>query len=93
MCELGELEREAHAELGRQIAKSDWEHLVTVGERGAWIGQAAQSVNSTSIRVRTCAGSDEAAAILRSESSRGDAVLLKASRAVQLESIIDLLLA
>ncbi|MDA0322914.1 MAG: UDP-N-acetylmuramoyl-tripeptide--D-alanyl-D-alanine ligase [Verrucomicrobia bacterium] len=93
MRELGESALAAHASLGEEIARADWPELITIGEQGAGIGRAAQGVESTSIRVRICDESSDAAAILKDEARSGDAVLLKASRAVQLESIIDLLLA
>jgi len=93
MRELGESARAAHASLGEEIARADWSELITIGEQGAGIGRAVQGVESTSIRVRVCDEPSDAAAILKDEARSGDAVLLKASRAVQLENIIALLLA
>lgn len=85
MHELGAAGDEAHAELGRYIDELPVDGVVVVGEmaRGV-VCQAPRPCHA-------CTTVEEAAELLRTRLSPGDAVLLKASRSERLERILDLL--
>ncbi len=83
MRELGEVEAEEHAALGRFIVELKLDGVITVGGLG---------------RMITCQGMDQffhsdnaadAARILKSNLTTGDHVLLKASRSEQLEKVLE----
>ena len=90
MLQLGSREQDEHGALGTLIGCADWTDLIAVGRRAAWIADAAEQA-SESIRVTHCEDSTAAAAHLRDAMQAGDAILLKASRGMKLEAIVDLL--
>lgn len=84
MLELGPHSAAAHAELGALAATVRVDLLVTVGEGTAALTAAAQAGGVT---VVAAADPYTAAAIVDHEARDGDAVLVKASRAVGLERV------
>jgi UDP-N-acetylmuramoyl-tripeptide--D-alanyl-D-alanine ligase len=89
MLELGSDEAALHRELGAWLTKWNWAGVVTVGPRGDWIADGIeQAGEGYEAAVFRCADADAAAHRLGSEVGRGDAVFLKASRGMQLESVI-----
>ncbi|MBL7077312.1 MAG: UDP-N-acetylmuramoyl-tripeptide--D-alanyl-D-alanine ligase [Kiritimatiellae bacterium] len=88
MLELGDAAAEAHAVLGRRIAENDWAGLVTVGDLASGIAAATRRTGST-MESAACATAEEAGAWLLPRLSVGDAVLLKGSRGMHLETVID----
>lgn len=91
MLELGQSSEQMHRDLGRDAAAAGLHHLVCVGapalaEGALAAGMAAQAVH----RVADVAG---ALAVLRELVREGDRVLCKASRRVQLDRLVDQLLA
>jgi UDP-N-acetylmuramoyl-tripeptide--D-alanyl-D-alanine ligase len=89
MRELGAHSAEAHAAIGRLAAELGTEVLIAVGSRGADIAAAARGLGP---EVRLAAHADEATAIVVSLVRPGDAVLVKASRALGLQTVADRLL-
>jgi UDP-N-acetylmuramoyl-tripeptide--D-alanyl-D-alanine ligase len=88
MRELGEHGPEAHRAIGQLVANLHIDVLVGVGEGGAAIAGAAEGVDTVLV--------DDAPAALDAAVQRarpGDAVLVKASRAVGLEVVAEQLLA
>ena len=86
MRELGPLEDDAHAAVGRQAAEvADVIH--TVGELGRLIGEAAQAAGHAD--ARHWPSKEAAGAALVEELRAGDVVLLKASRALALETLLE----
>ncbi len=90
MLELGDYAEEAHAEMGRLAG--------TCGAAGLIVLGAFQDVVLAATRAQTASGQmvlcgardkQEACAWVRQHVASGDAVLLKASRAMQLEQIIE----
>jgi UDP-N-acetylmuramyl pentapeptide synthase len=61
--------------------------LYTVGERGRIIGEAAQAAGHQDVRF--LASKEKAAAAIRETLSEGDHLLVKASRAMALETVIE----
>jgi len=88
MLELGEHAHEEHAAIGALAASEGLDLLVAVGERASGFADGAQQ---GALRVITAADADGAARILADELRSGDAVLVKASRAVGLERVAEAL--
>jgi len=86
MLELGAFEEEGHRLLGRRAARS-LDALYVVGERGHLVGEAARQAGQA--EVHFLRSKEEAAGILRSVLSPGDHLLVKASRALALETVIE----
>lgn len=88
MLELGESAAEAHAEVGRQAARSGVSLLVTVGPMAALAADAAREAGLEAVSVDT---PEAAAEVLRPLLRAGDKVLIKASRGLALERTVRLL--
>ena len=86
MRELGDFATEAHERIGRKVAKTDVRMLLTVGELAKTIADTVEE-NST-IKTRRYADADEAAAHVNRYVIPGDTVLVKGSRAMQMEKIV-----
>jgi len=89
MAELGSLEELAHFRLGEDVARSGIENLVTVGPRARRIADGARAAGMEAGRVRPCATVDEASEVLDDLLEEGDTVLVKASRSMGLERIVE----
>jgi UDP-N-acetylmuramoyl-tripeptide--D-alanyl-D-alanine ligase len=88
MLELGAVEEEAHRALGREAAAVA-EVLFTVGPRARWIAEAARAAGAAD--VRAFAGKDGLTEALAAELRAGDVVLLKGSRGLALETVVEAL--
>jgi UDP-N-acetylmuramoyl-tripeptide--D-alanyl-D-alanine ligase len=86
MLELGTFEEEGHRLVGERAARTT-NILYTIGERGRIIGEAAQAAGHQDVRF--LASKEKAAAAIRETLSEGDRLLVKASRAVALETVIE----
>ena len=86
MLELGTFEEEGHCLVGERAAQTT-DVLYTVGERGRIIGEAAQAAGHQDVRF--LASKEAAAAAIRETLSEGDHLLVKASRAMALETVIE----
>jgi UDP-N-acetylmuramoyl-tripeptide--D-alanyl-D-alanine ligase len=89
MAELGSLSEIAHFEIGESVAAANLDHLVTVGERALRIADGARASGMAAERVRPCATSEEAVEVLDDLLERGDVVLVKASRVMGLERVVE----
>ena len=89
MAELGSLTELAHFRLGEQVARLDVDVLVTVGPRAARIGDGALAETMEPDSVRICATTAEALEVLDDVLQPGDAVLVKGSRVMGMESIVE----
>jgi len=85
MRELGSAEREGHAEVGR-LAAEVADAIYCVGELGRWIGDAAIHAGHGDVHI--VADKGEIALALLPQLGPGDVVLLKASRALALETVL-----
>ena len=88
MRELGAAEEEGHRQVGERAA-SACDLLFVLGERAAPLAQAARQHGL--LDVRTPGSTEEAAEALRRELRSGDYLLVKASRAMALETVVDAL--
>lgn len=89
MGELGSLADLAHFELGERVARSSVDVLVTVGRRGRRIAEGARAEGMDPAAVRPCATVEEAIEVLDDTVTAGDAVLVKASRFMGLEAVVE----
>ena len=88
MLELGRYEETEHLNLGRFLAGFDWAGVVTVGELGDTIAEGARAGGVRAGVLWTCEDSEQAAGVLRQHLKPGDEVLLKASRGIRLEEVL-----
>lgn len=91
MLELGELSEKAHREIGRFLACPHVrpDILITVGEQARLIGEEAAHAG---ISVQHFTTSDEAAQGMHFTDDRRCLILLKGSRGMHLEKLLDVLL-
>ncbi len=86
MRELGDAEAEGHALVGRHAAAT-CDVLLASGIQARPLAEAAKAAGHRDVRsIETL---DEATAMLRKELREGDVCLIKASRAVGLESVVE----
>ena len=90
MLELGENERAIHAETGEKLAKSGIDFLIGVRGLAQELADSAKLNGLNETRFYT--SSDEAGEFLANEIKAGDLVLVKGSRGVRTEKVIEKLL-
>lgn len=86
MLELGDFEEKEHTKIGRYVAELNLDVLVGVGEKSRWIVEEAKKrafLGETSL----CETAEEAAQWLLNL-QEGDVLLIKGSRALQLENAL-----
>jgi UDP-N-acetylmuramoyl-tripeptide--D-alanyl-D-alanine ligase len=84
MRELGDAEADGHRAVGRHAAEVA-DVIYAVGDLGRWIGDAAIAAGHGAVHV--VADKSEIAPSIAAELRSGDVVLLKASRALELETV------
>jgi UDP-N-acetylmuramoyl-tripeptide--D-alanyl-D-alanine ligase len=90
MLELGERSAELHEEVGRAAAKAGVDQLIAVGGAPAKaLADAAIASGMTAARVRYFATSDAAADAAIALVKTGDLVLVKGSRGVKTDRVVD----
>ncbi len=90
MLELGEREAEIHRETGAKIAASGIDMLIGVRGLANELVEGARAAGMS--EVRFAEDSDAAAEMAASELREGDVVLIKGSRGVRTEKVVDKLL-
>ena len=89
MLELGHHAKRLHRELGRSLAKSGIAKVVAVGD---WAGAVADGARKAGMKpgsIQTAQKADEAAGIVKRFVAPGEIVLLKGSRGVHLETVLE----
>ncbi len=90
MKELGSESDEMHRVVGRYAGELGLDAVFTLGESGALIGEAARAAGVAVVAsVKDGEDFERLATLVEEYLKEGDAVLFKASRAMQLEQIID----
>ena len=92
MRELGSESALAHRDVGVLVAELGFAELLAVGDPAESIVAGAQSVRGWSGSARAVADPAAAATVLMSQWRAGDVILVKASRSIGLESIVQALL-
>ncbi len=90
MGELGPVSEKAHEELGRMAVEYGTDILITVGRKTRRTAQAACEQGLPRGSVFATDGVDKAAEILRAIIEPGDVVLIKGSRFLGLERLVEL---
>ena len=88
MLELGEAEEEGHRQVGERAARA-CDALFLVGERARIMAEAARAAGLAEVRVFE--SKEEAAASLKPELQGSDYLLVKASRGLALETVVEAL--
>jgi UDP-N-acetylmuramyl pentapeptide synthase len=91
MKELGPLAPEWHREVGDLAAGMGVTGLITLGQLGHYIAEGGRGASSLDY-VAEAASNEEAAALLEQRVSAGDVVLVKGSRAMEMENIVSVLM-
>jgi UDP-N-acetylmuramoyl-tripeptide--D-alanyl-D-alanine ligase len=86
MLELGQFAEAEHRQIGRQAARAGIDRLIAVGPAAAAAAASAGEIGLPSVPV---AGPAEALELLRELLRPGDTVLVKASRAMRLEELVE----
>lgn len=89
MLELGEKEIAYHVHAGHQVARWGWDCLITVGPLSRHMAEGAVSSGMKKKQIRSFRDSSEAARSILDIIQEGDLVLVKGSRAVKTERIIE----
>ena len=87
MLELGEISSEAHETVGKQAAEYGVDFLVAYGPEAKRTAQAAAAAGVEARHVDTYR---EAAELLLARMQPGDALLVKASRGMALEKVLEI---
>ncbi|MBN1259177.1 MAG: UDP-N-acetylmuramoyl-tripeptide--D-alanyl-D-alanine ligase [Anaerolineae bacterium] len=88
MLELGEYEEEGHLKVGCRAADVV-EHLVVLGDRKTLFARGARLCGLPAKNVHEAADTEEAVEIVRSLLQPQDVILVKGSRAMKMEEIVD----
>lgn len=91
MFELGSGSAELHEKVGEAAAELDIDVIVTIGKEGEAIAKAAERSGSTGI-IKSYAEKEEAISDLKNILKKGDIVLAKASRSMELDKVADAVL-
>jgi len=86
MLELGVFAEEEHRKIGRLAGERHLDWLLAVGEHAALAAEAAREAG---VETALAASPEEALALLREVLRPGDTVLIKASRRVGLERLVE----
>jgi len=89
MLELGEDEREFHRQAGAAVARWSWDVLVTVGPLAAHIAEEAATAGLPRENILTFPDAAAAAGRITDIVRDGDLVLVKGSRGMRMEVIVD----
>jgi UDP-N-acetylmuramoyl-tripeptide--D-alanyl-D-alanine ligase len=89
MLELGDATEEAHREIGRTAARLGVEVLITVGALSKYMLEGAHEGGMPKNRLFAAGSHAEAADLLKKYSQNGDAVLIKGSRGMKMEKILE----
>ena len=88
MLELGKYSIEAHENVGK-LAGDSADKLITVGSRAKFIAESAIKNGMNKAGVFICDSKEEAIEKLREILQKGDLVLIKASRGIGLDKMVD----
>ncbi|HMA59818.1 MAG TPA: cyanophycin synthetase, partial [Halanaerobiales bacterium] len=87
MLELGDIENEAHLEVGNYIADKKVDFLLTTGELGKFIAEGAQNKGMDKENIFHFEDKTKISEKLKEISRTNDVILLKGSRGMRMEII------
>lgn len=88
MLEIGKYAPEAHESIGRLVPRT-FDILVTVGLRAKFIADAARKGGMAGKNILSFDTADEAKSEVQKLMKKGDLILVKASRAIQLDKVVE----
>ena len=89
MLELGTDSKRMHREIGEFLAAQGVEHLLACGVLGRELAEGARQAGMTSDRIAELPDAQAAAAALSRMVRQGDVVLVKASRGMRMEQVVE----
>lgn len=89
MLELGSASVEAHRAVGAAAARLGADLVITVGPQGKHLTEGAVDAGMAKDRALIAGSHAEAAALLKKHSRPGDAVLIKGSRGMKMEKVLE----
>ncbi len=89
MLELGEWTRQAHMDIGRSVVKNGINYLITLGQNSRYIAEGAASVGMSQRKINACSTIEEANNYLGGLVRSGDVILVKGSRGMKMENVVD----
>lgn len=92
MLELGRIENAAHREIGKYLYKNGVDVLIGVGSMGEIIAEGASEAGMAEQNIYVYKCNEDAASFINKIMKSGDAILVKGSRALEMEEIVDLLM-
>lgn len=93
MLELGDGEKSYHTEAGRTAAALGWDIVASVGPRGRWLAEGARAAGLSAAATPEFETSEDAAGIIPGLVRPNDLILVKGSRGVRMERIVERLAA
>lgn len=88
MLELGAESEAAHRQVGEAVARIAPTHLFTVGEGGALIAESAHAAGMPAAAITASRDNAEALAEIAPRRRPGDVILVKGSRGVAMEAVV-----
>jgi len=89
MLELGAVSEKLHREVGAELVKNNFDTLIALGELGKFIAEGARDAGLTNVYF--VGSHEEAAQKILELVEEGDTILFKASHAMHMEKIIELI--
>lgn len=89
MLELGRESGKSHLELGKQVARYGIDRLYLLGEQARRVGQGARLAGMERDRVAIGKNHLEIARMVRRQTKRGDWLLVKGSRGMKMEKVLE----
>ncbi|HPM42924.1 MAG TPA: cyanophycin synthetase, partial [Candidatus Omnitrophota bacterium] len=89
MLELGKRSIDFHRSIGEMVARSSASGLLTIGELSRHTLDKARSSGMDGSKLWHCSTHDEIASVLHRVLKKGDVVLLKGSRSMKMERVLD----
>ena len=91
MNELGPAAQAYHRALGREVVAKGVDLLLTVGSQAAWVAEAALEAGMGKASVQRCHNAKRMARLIKAMLHDEDTILVKGSRAVGLETVVEAL--
>jgi len=89
MFELGDWEKNAHVEIGRLAFNLGIDYIIAVGKNAAYIAEGALAAGAPSQNVKHFSNNKTAIEFLKPFIAEGDAILVKGSRGMKMEEIVE----
>ncbi|HOJ10803.1 MAG TPA: UDP-N-acetylmuramoyl-tripeptide--D-alanyl-D-alanine ligase [Clostridiales bacterium] len=92
VLELGEWARQAHLDIGKLAFNMGIDYIITVGENGRYIAEGALESGASVKNVNHFSDNKEVTRFLEDFITDGDAILVKGSRGMKMEEIVEQLI-